>query len=79
MTTMTGGGGSTSGKTLQRPIHGVFTETPDKDAGFFFIGTIQSEEPPDIRVSGKGLDSVVTVGKQRVRFDGEKVVFEPGE
>jgi len=76
MTTMTGGGGSTSGKTLERPIHGVFAESREKDAGFFFVGTIQPGEPPEIRTSGKGLAAVVTVGKQRIRFDGEKIVFE---
>lgn len=79
MTTMTGGGGSTSGKTLKRPIPGVFAESRDKNAGFFFVGTIQPGDPPDIRVSGKSLAAVVTVGKQRVRFDGQKIVFEPGE
>jgi hypothetical protein len=78
MTTMTGGGGSSSGKTLKRPVPGVFADTRDKNASFFFVGTIQPGEPPEIRVSGKGLAAVLTVGKQRVRFDGEKIVFESG-
>jgi hypothetical protein len=76
MTTMTGGGGSTSGKTLERPIHGVFAETQNKNADFFFVGTIQRGEPPEIRVSGQGIDAIVNVGGQQIRFDGEKIVFE---
>jgi len=76
MTTMTGGGGSTSGKTLERPIHGVFAETRNKKADFFFVGTIQPGQPPEIRFSGQGLNTLVTVGSQQIRFDGEKIVFE---
>lgn len=77
-TTMIGGGGSTSGKTLQRPIHGVFAESKARNDAFFFVATVQKGEPPKIKVQGKGLQAVVTVGKQRVRFDGEKIVLEPG-
>jgi hypothetical protein len=76
MTTMTGGGGSTSGKTPERPIHGMFAETRNKKADFFFVGTIQSGQPPEIRVSGQGLNAIVTVGSQQIRFDGERILFE---
>lgn len=78
-TTMRGGGGSTAGKTLERPVHGVFAETRGNDAGFFFVGVLQGGPPPEIHVRGKGLDAVVTVGKQRIRFDGDKIVFERAE
>jgi hypothetical protein len=77
-TTMVGGGGSTSGKTLPRPVHGVFAESKARDGIFFFVATIQKDEPPKIRFRGQGGQAVVTVGKQRVRFDGQKIVFEPG-
>jgi hypothetical protein len=35
-------------------------------------------EPAEVRVGGKSVTAIVTVGKQRVQFDGEKIVFEPG-
>ena len=75
-TTMVGGAGSQAGKVLERPIHGVFAESADRRAAFFFVGTIQRGAPPRIEVSGRGLDAEVRVGRQRVRFDGEKVVFD---
>jgi len=74
-TAMTGGGGSTKGKTLQRPVHGVFAEDDAKDAGFFVVLTLQNGDPPAVTVEGEGLDAVVKIGEQTVRFDGEKVVF----
>jgi hypothetical protein len=77
MSKMTGGGGSSAGKTLERPVPGVFAETQDENASFFFVGTIQRGEPPQIRVGGDGLAITVTVGKQRVRYDGQKILFEP--
>jgi len=76
MTTMRGGGGSTSGKTLQRPVHGVFAISREKNADFFFVGTIGEGEQPDIRTSGQGIDTVVAVGKRQVRFDDGRIVFE---
>lgn len=42
---------------------------------FFVIMTLQHGEPPVVKVSGKDLDAVVTVGKQTVRFDGQRIVF----
>ncbi len=41
-------------------------------------GGFQSELTHYSAIAGKGLAAVMTVGKQRVRFDGEKIVFEPG-
>jgi hypothetical protein len=31
---------------------------------------------PEIRVNGQGLNALVTVGSQQIRFDGEEIVFE---
>ncbi|MFO8013222.1 MAG: hypothetical protein R6X20_07945 [Phycisphaerae bacterium] len=73
-TTMKGRAGSSAGKTLKRPIHGVFAE--DDDGDFLVIVTIQRNEPPEVRVQGKGLDATATVGKRVVRFDGETIVFD---
>jgi hypothetical protein len=35
------------------------------------------EGPPKLEVQGEGLQAVVTVGEQRVRFNGEALAFEP--
>jgi hypothetical protein len=42
---------------------------------YFLVFTIQSGEPPDLKVEGEGWTATVQVGKQSVRFDGEKIVF----
>ena len=42
---------------------------------FFVILTIQKGPAPKVSASGKGLDSVVTVGGQTVRFDGKAIVL----
>ena len=54
----------------------MFAESKAENDAFFFVATVQKGEPPKIEVQGKGLQAVVTVGKQRVRFDGEAIVFE---
>ena len=71
-TFMIGGGGSSKGKTLNRPIAGVFGEGRDS---FFVVVTIQRGEPPAVTVEGSGLNARVTIGKQTVSFDGEKIVL----
>jgi hypothetical protein len=69
---MIGGGGSSAGKKLDRPIHGVFAEGGDD---YFCVVTIGRKDPPKVTVQGRGLDCRVKVGGQSVRFDGEKIVF----
>jgi len=76
-TTMKGRAGSSAGKALDRPIHGVFVED---DAGdFLVVVTIQRGDAPQVRVQGKGPNAAVSVGKRTVRFDGEKIVFGTAE
>ena len=50
----------------------------EADAGsFLVILTLQKHgTPPEVKVSGSGLGAVVTIGKRKVRFDGEKIVLE---
>ena len=55
---------------------GIYARTDAKDAEFFVVATIQRGNPPPVKVSNKGLKSTVTVGKQRIRFDGERIVVE---
>lgn len=43
---------------------------------FFVVMTIQKGEAPKVVAEGEGLDAVVTVGERKVRFDGEKILFE---
>ena len=42
---------------------------------FFVVLTFQKGDAPKVQVEGKGLDAVVKVGGQTVRFDGKNVVF----
>jgi len=60
----------------QMPAPGIYASGGNaKDGKFFVVATIQRGEPPTVKVKGSGLEAVVTVGKQTVRFDGEKIVF----
>ncbi len=55
------------------PVHRI------KVAGtknFFLVATIQRGDAPTPKIDGKGLDAKVTIGKQTVRFDGEKIVLD---
>lgn len=42
---------------------------------FYVVMTLQRGETPDVQVEGTGLKVKVTVGKQNISFDGEKIVF----
>jgi hypothetical protein len=35
----------------------------------------ESPAQPAVRVKGKGLDTIVTIGKRTVAFDGERIVL----
>lgn len=50
---------------------------PGKDF-FFTILTFQEGEAPEVKIiAGQGLDSVVRVGDQTIRFDGQRIILEP--
>lgn len=74
MTSMKGRAGSSRGKTLKRPVRGVFAE--DEEGEFFVVVTVQQGEPPSIKVEGKGLQAKVTVGNRIIRFDDKHIIFE---
>lgn len=42
---------------------------------FFVVVTIQKKDAPVVSAKGKGLDAEVTVGKQTISFDGEKIIL----
>lgn len=44
---------------------------------YFVVMTLQKGPAPAVESEGAGLDAKAKVGPQRVRFDGEKFVFEP--
>ena len=70
------GGHGAGVKTFQVDINAISVEGSDGDGEFFFVGTLSPDgNHPAIDVKGKGLDAVITVGKQTVRFDGEKIVL----
>ena len=74
-TEMIGGGGRSSGKTLERPIPGVSATggTDGRNGDFFVAVTMQRGDRPAVTVEGSGLNARVTVGKQVIAFDGKKV------
>ncbi|MFP4106439.1 MAG: hypothetical protein ACLFVU_10155 [Phycisphaerae bacterium] len=59
-------------KKFKVDINAVTVEGGDN---WFFVATVGKGEHPPIKVKGSGLDAVVTVGKQTVRFDGKKLIF----
>ncbi len=42
---------------------------------FFLVATVQRGVAPAVKVAGTGLESVVAVGGQKIRFDGQKIVL----
>jgi hypothetical protein len=60
--------------TVQKAIGGQrIIATGDGD--FFVVMTVQKGTSPQVKREGKGLESVVRVGKQDLYFNGKKVVF----
>jgi hypothetical protein len=57
------------------PVDIAATARPGES--FFVVMTLQEGPAPEVKVEkGESLDSVVRVGEQRVRFDGNRVVIE---
>ena len=56
-----------------RAIH--VTGADDQTSDFFVILTLQRGAAPAVEAEGNGLDAVVTVGGQTVRFDGKNIVL----
>lgn len=54
---------------------GIYARSDAREAEFFVVGTIQRGTPPPVSISGRGLEAAVSVGRQTVRFDGQKVVI----
>jgi len=50
--------------------------TAYSDGDYFAVFTLQRGKAPEIKVSGEGLDAVVTVGKRTIRFDGKTLTLE---
>ncbi len=63
-------------KTFKVPINAVSVEGPDNKKHFFFVATLSPDgRHREIQVKGSGLDAVVQVGKQTIRFDGQKIIL----
>ncbi len=60
----------------KRSSKAIFADAGPEAKGYFVVMTIQRGQPPEVKVSGKGLDATVTVGRRTLRFDGEKIVLE---
>ncbi|HHP7230420.1 MAG TPA: hypothetical protein ACFCUY_06130 [Xenococcaceae cyanobacterium] len=43
---------------------------------FFVVLTVQSAAIPQVLIEGSGLDAVAQVGKQKIAFDGSKIILE---
>jgi hypothetical protein len=71
-TAMIGGAGSSRDQTLERSIPGLFATGGDN---FFVVATLQRGDPPPVKITGAGLDAIVTIGKRTIRFDGKKIAL----
>ena len=58
-------------RTLTHPA--IWVEGGDE---FFVVMTLQKGAVPPLRAEGDGIYAVVRVGRQVVRFDGKRIVFE---
>jgi hypothetical protein len=61
-----------AGQGIGMHCNAVFAEGNDN---YFVVITIQRGDPPPVSARGEGLNAIVTVGRQTVRFDGEKIIF----
>jgi hypothetical protein len=55
----------------------IGSDSVQNEALFLTVLTIQRGPPPELKVTGKGAAAVVTVGGQRVAFDGQKLTIGP--
>jgi hypothetical protein len=56
--------------------YGLEATAPDSTGGeFLVVMTLQEGDPPEVKADRQALDAVVTVGRQTVRFDGQKVLL----
>lgn len=62
-----------AGKGLKMHNNAVWAESAAGD--FFVIITIGTDAPPEMKITGTGLDATVQIGEQTVRFDGEKIII----
>ena len=71
------GGHGAGTKKFNVNINALTVESDETEKGtFFFVGTLSPDgSHPEISVEGEGLDAVVTVGEQTIRYDGEKIVL----
>ena len=49
-------------------------ENKQQQVHYFVVLTVQRGDAPDVKIAGNGVDAVVKVGAQTVRFDGRKIV-----
>ncbi len=67
-------------KAFSGVLKRVVATGADTSAGdFFVVITFQRKDAPEVKVEGKGLGAKITVGKQTVAFDGQRIVLQPLE
>lgn len=54
---------------------GTYSIQASGNTAYFVVMTLQRGPAPEVTLSGEGLDAVITVGGQTVRFDGERIIF----
>ncbi len=64
--------GSKGGQMTTRDVNAVYA-TGGED--YFVVFTVQRKDAPKVNVRGKGLDASAELGKQKVSFDGEKIII----
>ena len=56
----------------------ILVDGADPKAGdFLVVVTVQRKDAPTVNAEGKGLGATITVGEQKLRFDGKKIAVGP--
>ena len=58
------------------PVYRIEVVTEARQADFFIVMTVSKEAAPKITVKGEGLNAVVQVGGQEIRFDGKQLILK---
>jgi len=71
--TMIGGAGSSAGKTLSRPVDGIFAETDEKTVDIICVVTLGREAPPAVTAKQDNDRTVISIGNLTTIWNGKTI------
>lgn len=74
--TMIGGAGSSAGKTLSRPVDGIFAETEEKTVDIICVITLTREAPPAVTSKQENDRTVISIGNLTTIWNGKTLEFK---